>query len=430
MKTISRTAATILFFLPIGYAKAGTNGVAVGVSANSVFTDNALKRSDNLLSERQDTYALNTAANYNNDWMALTSGYNLNETVYSEKSQANLNTLEGKAAINIGNSYYPESLLVSHSRHSLLNAPDAVDISTNRDERNILLVEPGYKLRLGAADSVQAALTYSDVAYRRNAAKNVTTQGGEINWLRNISKVDSFQLTGQSTQSSYSQSSVANYHYESLLAKYAVALNHFSYSVGIGSNRATQEALNKTVTSPNYDVAAVYDSGLNVIRISFSEKITDSSTGNGNSESISSSGPDSTTTNSTADLINSRSYDAALTTRAICERCDFSVTGSNRLQDYQTLPEDMATKSASVSFAYKLTRAASIDLTRLRTSTTFSNSAIARNYIANSAKITFNYRLINQISLQVYTGKEQRISEILTQSFNEKTVGLSASYQF
>src|SRR5690606_9203050 len=110
----------------------------------SQFSDNAERTPDGGLSEWQDKYALGVYGDYENSLVTLEADYTASMHRYEKDSQPRREMLEGSSSLRLGKEHQLFDVLFVHSRYGVLNEPDAVDLLSNQDERQIVAVVPTF----------------------------------------------------------------------------------------------------------------------------------------------------------------------------------------------------------------------------------------------------------------------------------------------
>jgi hypothetical protein len=431
MKMKTRKIYLLLFLAPVAYAKEQPNSLNIDLSATSQMSDNAKRQFYDFLaiSERQDIYALGVNGQYNNEWSAASARYRVNRLVYTENSQPEYTTLEGNSVFDLGETYQPAHLNITHSNRSLLSAPDALDISSNRDERSILTVEPSLRWRLTEADLLQASINSSNVTYRKLTQKNSDSAGAQFLWLHEITKVDSLKLQATSTKVKFKTNSALDYQFESVSALYSVNLSHFKYDISVGGNRSIQDQQNQNFSRPSYNITASYFNAYNSLKLNLSQSISNSSMGNGNGSTFIESNLDASSAG--LDLINLKTSGVAWDTSAICERCTFSLAAEVSTEEYQILPEDTELRKIKSSFTYRVGRNGIIDLSFVDTNRKFPTSLNkSRDFDTKSYALSYGHTFLHKISVKVFATKYKNESVSLYNSYNENITGLTLNYSF
>jgi hypothetical protein len=428
MKNNARKISCLLLLSSTAFAE--TNGVDINISAASELSDNATRESleSEKIEERQNTYAGAVNAHFSNQWMLFASDYNVMREDYLKDSQEGYTTLEGKTKFVWGGETQPFSLQLGHMRTSLLNSPDAINLNKNRDERTILSVEPSYKLQLKNANLVLLKASVMESSYRDEDSKKAQRSGLDVAWERGITKVDRIQLVAQHSTTKFDAAPDSDYQYENISVLYAVTLNSLQYLLKVGQNRAEPESNVDSVSHPSYQVEVNYKTGNNLIRFSSEQRIDDTSFGRTN-QSI-----DSTSTAAKAvglDLINIQASEISWTTKALCERCDFTLRVTKNKEEYNSLSaNNNDDQSVGARLSYRFSRAATISVDGSRHERSFTHAGGLDDFDVVQSRVAFNYALLHDLKLSVFVKKEDRSSNDLLKSYDENITGLSLSYSF
>lgn len=252
MKSNKLNMFPLLLLMPSTGLMAATSGITFDLGASAKYSDNATRQEDEKISELQNEYDLGVNAHYDNEWMYLSSEYDAHRQTFEKELQPDYNMLEGKTELNFGRQYDPASLLISHSRRSLLNTPDAIDTTRNRDERDIITAEPKFTWRATDADSLILSGSVSDISYRTDDSKDSTQTGGQFVWSRSITRVDQLQLAVNGSKTKFDNFPASDYEYQSVAIQYSAQLSHLTYSIRAGQNRAIRDDSEKDYSNPSY----------------------------------------------------------------------------------------------------------------------------------------------------------------------------------
>ncbi len=428
MKKNVRKISCLLLLSSTAFAE--TNGVDIHISAASELSDNATREAldSEKIEERQNIYSGGVSAHIKNQWMLLTSNYDVMREEYLEDSQEGYTTLEGKTEFIAGNETQPFNLLLSHTRRSILNSPDAIDTNKNRDERTLLMAEPSYKLQLRNANLLMLKASVMESSYRDDDSRKAQRSGLSLAWERGITKVDRIQLIAQRNTTKFDAAPESDYQYESISLLYAVSLNRLQYLLKVGQNRAIPETGSDSISHPSYQAEVNYTSGNNVIRLSSERRIEDTSFGR-NGTSGSSNVLDSKSVG--IDLINLQTSEISWTTQALCERCQFMLRATKNKEEFNSLTANSNDdQGVGARFSYRFSRAATINLDGSKHERSFSGSGSQEDFDVVQSKLSFDYAVLKDLRLSAYHKKEKRSSSNVLKSYDENITGVSISYSF
>lgn len=430
MKMKKYSFVVTLALMPVAevYAAKDLNDIKFELSAASKLTDNALRKPTEPIEEHQNDYSAGIVAGYASDWAYLKANYDASRHTFEHESQESRNLLQGELELTLGNAYQPFSVLVAHSRRSLLNKPDAIDLISSRDERDIASVQPEAKWRLNGSDTLIFGASYSQVSYKFEGAKDSEIQGLNLTWRRSISKADEMVLVLQQNDIKFNGASLFDYKNQNVSLKYAVKLNNLSYALSVGGNRIIRDAVSDNLTRPSFDINVNYDSGFNTFKFIADRKITDTSMGNGNSMGLGASPGDAL--GEGIDLVDSTHAELSWATTSLCERCQFNVNAFGLRQEYQNTDQSYDEKGIGAGFHYKISRPASVYLNASHSDRTFDPNSGRVDFAMNRIGFGFIYKFQNDLQLKVYKFQEKRDSVVFIESYIEHYIGLSLSYSF
>lgn len=425
-----RKLFSLIFIVPPVYAAPGLNAFNVDLSASTLRTDNANKHGEQIsssnLAEQQNLYEVGVRGKYSSDLVMLAAGYVLSDQQYTEDSQPSYTSLVGSLQLDIGNNYQPLHLNITHNNESLLNAPDAIDISTNREERSTLSVMPSLRWHASEADTVEASVRFIDVAYDKQEKKDSSQVAGQLAWLREINKISSLKLALISNEVSFDISPLYDYKLESAVASFSTKLRHLSYSASAGANRVVQKSKNLEFTRPNYQFSVNYENAFNEFGLDLSRRVSDSSSGNG----AMFGGTPTTTSESGIDIIDITETSLHWSTDWICERCTIGFSAGRSKENYQALDEDAIVDTLGANASYKLGRNGTLSMSYRSNERNFDLSSARKSFSDENYEVAYSHRFINKLSMNTFIRKYIRDSVSSLATYDENIVGIKLTYSF
>lgn len=407
------------------------NSWNASLGAEVAVTDNAKKTKDlQKIEERQDKYTFDVSGKYLNDWVLADTSYLATSQKYEKASQPDRNFVDGMTMLRFGNDYDFASLNLSHSRRTVLNAPDAIELSSNFESRDIIRAEPQLSWRVSSADLIGVRGDFTWVRLDKTPIKNSDTNGASLVYQREISKTDNFQLMYTSSQIEFPNAPLVNYDFENYAATYQVKLRNLSYLIQAGVNKADNKLSPKSWSSPAYNFGLTYKEGLNLFELRYSQSITNSSSGDGNLTSL----VNGLSSNSGAglDLINKKTAEFIWSSNFVCERCNLSASASKSKEDYQSLAEDGDLTAYRVSAGYQFTRTISVSVNVGQEERKFegASDAVQRTpYTQKRAEFSLGFEPFKSASLRLFARQVSRESgKAINSTFDENMVGLLFSY--
>lgn len=420
--------ACALFFLSSWVDAAPVlNSFNADVSASVLQSDNGAKAEEQgalKVSELQRIYALGVNGEYTNDWVLLSAGYDLSEQQYSKNSQPDYTRLTGTLQMDLGNNDQPLHLKVTHANQSLLNAPDAIDISSNQDERSILTVEPSLRWRASDADDLSASVRTTDVSYDARSEKDSNIKAMQLVWQRDINKINSFNLSLVSSKTAFDSSPLFDYTLESAAMRYTTTLKRLTYSASAGVNKVTQSEKAITFTKPNYDFLINYKNVFNTLSFNLNRAVSDSSSGSGAMfDSVAA-------TSNQIDIIDITSATLNWSTDRLCEQCLLNLYAGKNKENYQSLLEDAVIKSAGVKLSYRVVRNGTIAVVFSENKREFELGSVSNGFEYKTYEATYNYLFMSKLGVNTFVRKLVRTSAFGTERYNENIAGLTLTYSF
>lgn len=398
------------------------------ISGNSLISDNSTKTAQEPIEERQDVYQLNLTTNYDNWLIDLDADYQLYAQKFAKKTQSDDEYVDGSTALIFGKERDPFGLELHHSSRMLLQTPDAIDLLENMDEREIISAAPIARLRLFDADTLFVRGDFSQVSFKENDSQDSKRNGASLGWIHPLSVTDVVQLTAQKSEIKFDQQPESDYTLTNAMLSYAVQLRKLNYRIEVGYNETSPE-VGEEQGEPAYRAELGYISGYNSFSLSFSQQITDTSFGDGNTYDPSEI-PAGDGLSQELDLLDRQKADVNWTTSAICERCSFSIGGGLEDDDYLMSDEASRNVYARSAFIYSLSKSARVEFSANRSKYDFEGTGVMADYVVNYFSLKYSYRFVNGIDIDVFARREDRDSDTENSSYDENIYGAGLGYFF
>lgn len=411
------------------FTQAHANEIFGGaISANSLVSDNTTKTALEPIEERQDTYQAGLTADYSNWLIEAEADYQLYAKQFAEKSQANEEYVDGSASLIFGKEQEPFGLELNHSRRMLLQTPDAVGLVENMEEREIISAAPIMRARVFSADMLFLQGQVSQVNFLDDDSRDSKRNAVSFGWAHPMSATDVLQFAIQQSDVEFDQQPEFDYTLANAMLSYAVQLRKLNYRVEAGINESSPETGEKE-RAPAYKLELEYISGYNNVSASFSQRLTDTSFGDGNNYG-SSEIPSGDGLTANLRRIDRKTADVSWSTDVICTRCLFSVGAS--LEDDNYLESDEASRNVYTrsAFTYSLSSAASLKISADRSKYDFNGTEITDDYLIDYLAAEYSYRFLSGINIRFFVRKEERDSDSIENSYEENMYGAGLGYFF
>lgn len=411
-------------------AAAAANDIKGSLSATSMLSDNSLKASGEPVEERQDLYRAGLSADYSNWLVEAEANYSWVSHQYAEKSQPDDRYAEGNSSILFGKEDDPLALELNHSRRILLITPDAVALTRNQQEREMISALPQIRKRIFAADRITLAGQFARVRFPDNDLQDSQREGLSFSWFHPLSMASYLQLNTQQQKISFDHFPIADYTYSGSMLVYGVKLRKLKYSLELGYNQSEPET-GEEQSAPSYKVSAVYLSGFNQFDLSASRILTDTSFGSGNLDNtVGLPGSDGAAL--AVDRMDRTSAELNWQTQVICARCQFSAGVSAVEDDYLEKEEQSLSLYTRARFSYSLSNAATVSLSAARADVEFDAQEIARDYVLNTVAIDYAYNFANGLNLRLAARNEDRTTanENSDGTYEENIYSIGLGYNF
>lgn len=432
---IRKKILLLLMMPPVAFGAPLSNQLNVDVSAKSRWSDNATKenKKDNIFTERQDEYTLAVDGFYQNEWISAKSQYDVSQLTFSENSQPDDSVATGQSELVLGSNTQPLSLTVQHSNEILLNAPDAVDLTSNRDERSSLSVKPSLRFGFGDANQFITSVSRTEIDYKKQLDRSLRTDQVEAVYAHKFNPVDELQLIATSGKTEFDIYPVANYKLDSALLKYSVTLRKLQYSVGVGGNKIKQDQADSQFTSPQYLFNISYTDAFNVFSLDFIQSLTDSSSSGLYRKNNSAESEDDSfisRQNYGIDVVKSTVSTIGWKSTYLCDKCTANLSFTQSTEDMLQLNGDSTKRRVTAGFSYKLTRSSSLDIMGSKSETDF--NYLNRFGLGRETYLKLSYRtkLMNRLSLDVFFARMSAETDRRESDYVEGTTGLRLNLEF
>lgn len=391
-------------------------------------TDNALKTQDDKIKERQDIVDLGVFAEYENSLIVLNSNYLATVHQFAKDSQEERTTVEGDTQLRFGKENQFADLLLVHSRRSIRSAAGEIDILSNRDERQIFSAIPTLRASLSNNDRVLLQGSFSDIDYRLNEERNAESQGAALIWQRQISPIQRLDSSVQYSNVTFDAVPERDYEYQNAAVAYSVTLRQLNYLIEVGYNASKPEQ-GEDYSSPSFRAELEYAPGFNQFTLFASQRITDTSTGDGNRGELGGIVPGDVGSDN-LDQIERRSLELNWTSQALCGRCELSANINSRQDDFLTLENDLDETGVGLGFAYRFSQAARISINLDRREQRIDDLIIDEKITLDRSNIEFEYDFVSELRARLYVEHEKRTSESELTDYKEMITGVSLDYRF
>lgn len=398
------------------------------MSALSGVSDNGLKTEEDTISERQDEYTLSLGSKWNNSLLDFNMGYAASTQTFSEDSQEKRTSLNGDSSLMIGKTEQPLNLFFSHSRTTLLNTPDSVNLTQNQDDKDVFTAKPTLRQRISSVDTLLLNGEYTRIDYRENDLKDSTREGGSLVLQHRFSPLDDLQLSAQHSAIEFKRSPQANYDYSAAALIYSTKLRQLSYSARAGVNKASPE-VGEDTSNPSYGLNVAFNSGAQVFSLSGNRELTDTSAGSSNmlpEKDL----PTSDGGGVGIDQIERTAYAFNWSALALCNGCTFILGASKTKDNYINKGAFGEEQGWNLGGSYALTNAAKVSLQLAGGDHTYSHISIGSDYKIYTARLGYSYQINRDLGVNITLRQEKRDGDAAAQTYTESFAGAGLNYNF
>jgi len=400
------------------------------ISFQTEFSDNTLKAPFDELDERQDTYKLDLNGRVQGDFFKADMDYRAEEKQFAEDSQNNKSTLEGESSLSIGKSSDLMSFVAKHSRKTILNNPDDLDLLENTDERDMLSASPRLNWNVTGLDSVRVAGNFSKFTYQDDGSRGSESKGASLSWIHRLSAVSQFGLIAQGANIEFEDSLNGEYDYELYNLSYAAKLRLLSYQIQFGYNKASVNG-GDDLGGLQYRVNLIYKTTNNHVELTTSQVITDASQGDGNTNPLGSLLSNASGAADAQGVLELLSTEVSWETKALCSRCTFGLGAGFKSEEYKKEAVNNRDEIAyTFKFSYAMNRALTLNLRWKMEEQKFESASESMDYEVENITASINYAFNEALSAKLFAESETRSSGDSEKQYNENVAGASISYRF
>lgn len=397
------------------------------ISASTGISDNAFKSEDGALEERQDTYAASLSGKYNNRLVNANAEYVAQSQQYSEGSQEDRGFLDGRSSAMLGGASDPVDLELRHSIRTLLTSPDALNTSTNQDDREIISATPRLKQRFSNVDLLILSADLTHIGFDKNKLNNSERITAAANWVRDFSRVSNINLNIEQTDVAFENAQDADYQYTNSSIIYSAQLRKLAYSLAVGYNKSKRD-IGDSYGSPTYTFSAHYETAYHDFHFASSKIITDSSLGDGNLLSVNLDPTSDGAYN--VDQIERENTEISWTSQLLCSRCTTSISLHMSNDDYLVLGDTREGRGGAVDITYAFSKWSRVSYRLSTTEHKFAGSFEGRDYRYKRQLLDLSFDVSKSMAVTVFYENESRDSEFDYQIYDENVFGGSVNFSF
>lgn len=401
---------------------------SVDLSAAAGSSDNALKTSEDELSEKQNRYSGSVKGDWLNRWVDASVQYTATKETFADDSQEGENYLQGDSSVKFGNSQDVFNLDLRHSRRTLLKDISQVPGTSNQEEREIYSVMPSARLDISGSDELVASVDATRTRYLESETRDSDRNSLGLDYQHDFSTVDSFNIRLKTIKSEFLNFPQADYKLNTAAVVYQVSLRKLSYSFGAGQDQVKPE-IGEEYSAPHYEASLNYKTGTNQFGLFVDQSVTDSSFGQGMElEILGVPGVDAVSSN--IELIKRRTSGLNFTTSSLCARCDLNLALTHSKDDYIESEDESTQKGASISFRYNFSPRALLLMTYGVNDQQPVLGLSEESYRQAFSRVSFRYEFLRSFNLEIFTEQEKRTSDAKLQDYTENFTGLALAYHF
>jgi hypothetical protein len=355
-------------------------------------------------------------------------GYSFERRDYLHDTESDQNSINGNTAVTWHVAPRRLDAVFFHQIAQELTDRTGPDVSSNQEERSILIGGFDGYLHFSPVDSVVVSPRFSDVHFEESTDSNSQRSSLGTTWNHEIGQLSTLSLTGNYDHVTFDDSS-EDYDGQGLMLGYSTTLSRLGYRVGGGYNRIDRDE-GKDFSGASYNMGFDYNGpGGFSSGATFISQLTDSSIGlsghelsNNNFRSNDSNfdQPD-TIEKSQFDLFADQKFSASSTVHA----------GIGYLKDdYKETLQDEEIAYGQLGYRYTINTFWGISAEARYERTKFLDDPANLRYNTTRGTVTLTYKPLRALDLNFTVGQEKRTANVSTSEYTDNFGILGMLYRF
>ena len=317
---------------------------ALGLGVSQVENANRTSQKGSQVDEIQTRSEFSFSSAYYGDIIYEASAeYKIFHDDFGDDSQESDLSIVGESNLVLGgeNTFY--DLGVSHSSKIFLIDPEAANITTNQDDRNIATIFGTLRTAPEKANVFSLGGSFTNVSYSEFDINDSDRDVVYLGYTRNINSVTTAGITLSSSNTDFEFNDATDYKYKRANFFVSRTLRHINYSVFLGQYffESTGSTDEDSGLYGQFDIN--YNAGAVNFFVHAERDITDTSLGNNNNASSASASVDGRI--SEQDQILRKYFRAGVSFGLLCDRCNFQIDIGREDELYFNLTDESSTSN-------------------------------------------------------------------------------------
>jgi hypothetical protein len=183
------------------------------------------------------------------------------------------------------------------------------------------------------------------------------------------------------------------------------------------------------ILRPRYEFELIFNSGTQTFSLNLLQELTDASLGGGN-KIVEGNSPSENDSAHNLDKFERKQVTASWNTQALCNSCSLAI-GAYYIRDHYLPLEQLATqKGWSFGLNYSLSHRSIITISLLKGDSAFTDPTFGEDFKSQTVRVAVVHQLNNDLSVGFHVNNEKRDSRFDGESYSERYIGASVSYEF
>lgn len=251
--------------------------IRAGVDVRSVDNADLQPSGEDNIRETQTVTSLSANGQLVGAWSEFNTNYRLEDRRHSKLSEEDERQILGDSSLIFGPQHRRYYLQLSHSSREVSIDPLAVDLQSNRDNREIFSGSLHGSVTPGRGNTLSLWAGATDIQFdvsRENEAKRYSAG---LAFDHAVSPVSYAGLTATGYELKYRNIEDSDVRYSRVAAVWRTELRRVAYGVEIGGNHVEGET--DSTTSPSVAADLTYRSGAQSLIVSYNQYLSDTSQG-------------------------------------------------------------------------------------------------------------------------------------------------------
>ena len=316
----------------------------LGLGLSEVENANRTSRKDDEIDEIQTRTEFSFAGAYYGDMISeARAEYQIFHDKFDKNSQDDDSSIVGDSNILFGGESTFFDLGASHSSRIFLISPEAANITSNQDDRNITTLFGALRTAPGRSNIFSLGGDFTSVSYQEFDINDSSRDVIYLGYTRNVNEITTAGLTLSSSNTDFDFNDAVDYQYKRATLFMSRTLRRLSYSVFLGQYFFESTGSNDEDDGVYGQIDIDYDTGTINFFAHAERDVTDTSLGNNNDTFSSAASVNGSI--SEQDQILRKYVRVGMAFGLLCDNCNFQIDAGREDELYFNLANESSTSN-------------------------------------------------------------------------------------